>query len=468
MDSDFDQTRTGASLRLAYYYPAALEPLALRQLGRPAYDSFDVSEFVQQKLYPAKSLQDRKALVDAFTKQHRGPVLQGIEWQLFEDLEAQEADEGGRRQPRLDPKYQARECLVGLFNRPAGVRSADLPERQPLTAAAQAEFLGTLRFDRGDRLDRAVRDLLLATDDHSLAKGCLDRLVGRGFDGDIKAYLKRQLPRATEHERGVLKGYEGKLGWTRLHAAIDLRVPERVETALRDRPDVNGRAEDGRAALHLAAAAGDAVATDLLLNAKADPNVKNGRGELAVELASRADHGDVVRRLVAGGSAVPDVGTAAFVGDASRLTELLREKKARASERNGPGLTPLHIAARGNHVDAIRVLIDAGADVNAIDAPSDSDAAANGWTPLHLAVIAGNARAADLLLQRNASVNAADRRGNFTPLHYAAWAGDAAIVRLLLAGKADRGAKDKVDRTPLDLAGERNHLEVVKLLEAAK
>ena len=58
---------------------------------------------------------------------------------------------------------------------------------------------------------------------------------------------------------------------------------------------------------------------------------------------------------------------AADRGDAGEVRTLL-ERGAQIDSRDGQGRTALLIAMHGNHVDAARVLIDAGADVNAKDA----------------------------------------------------------------------------------------------------
>ena len=195
-----------------------------------------------------------------------------------------------------------------------------------------------------------------------MAEACMDRLVGRGHDVAIEAYLKRRLPQLEEPDREHLKKYEARLGWTRLHVGVDLDLPFLIENAIKDGVDVDARGKDGRTALHLAAAVGDEGAVELLLRARANPNVKDGKGRLPVELASSLDYPPIVHRLVARKSEVPDVFTAVIVGDKARLGELLKEKRERARDRSEAGYTPLHVAAREGQVVLMQMLLDAGAE----------------------------------------------------------------------------------------------------------
>jgi ankyrin repeat protein len=468
LGSGSEEDRDGASLRLAYYYPAALELLALKYLARPAYPPFAVEELVRNRLYPAKTAKERKALVEEFVRKYGEVAREGIRWELFEDLATQEADEEGRLSPKLNPRHRARECLIDVFGLPATVKSKDRPRSEPLAETSKARFVQTLHYDRSEKLDRALWDLLAKTDDDYLAKGCLDRLVGRGYDAEIEAYLKRRLPRLKERDREELLAFEPKLGWTRLHAAVDLNVLELIENALKEKVPVDAQGRDGRTALHVAGGEGKAAAVEVLLRAKANPNLKDKKGRLAIQLAAHEDHAAIVRLLAAKGSEVPDVFSAATVGATDRLAALLKEKPGLVKLRNGEGLNPLHVAAREGHAGAVRALIAAGADVKALDHHPETpfqQQYTDGWTPLHLAALAGKTATAAILLEKGADVNAVDQRGEHIPLHFAAWSGNADLVTLLLARKAHRDAKDDQNRTPLDLAKERGHTAVIKLLK---
>ncbi len=340
-DSLQNNVRNGAALRLAYYYPAALEPLVLKQLARPMYDNGKIFYLIRDQLYPAKTAKERKEIVEKFVGQHGEIARDGIQWSLFDDLDTQEADEENRITPKLNDRYRARECLIDLFGLPANVKSKDRPASEPLNQTDQAAFVHTLRYDRSEKIDHAVRDILVKTDFGYMASGCMNRLAGRGYDTEMEGYLRRRLAEAKDdRERKFFSEYQSKLGWTRLHAAVDLGVTRIVEAAINEKSPVDKQARDGRTALHLAAAAGQTTSVELLLKAKANPNIKDDAKQLPIQLAAREDHIAIVRLLLESKSEITDnIFLVIVSGDQRRLASILKEKPGLVKSRNRQRLT---------------------------------------------------------------------------------------------------------------------------------
>ena len=72
-------------------------------------------------------------------------------------------------------------------------------------------------------------------------------------------------------------------------------------------------------------------------------------------------------------------------------------------------------------------------------------------TPLHKASSNGHSEIVEILLQNGAEVNALNEF-DFTPLHFAAQNGHFAIVETLLTHGAEKGLKSYFHTTPLELA----------------
>ncbi len=109
------------------------------------------------------------------------------------------------------------------------------------------------------------------------------------------------------------------------------------------------------------------------------------------------------------------------------------------------------------NMDKVRLLVDAGADVNA---PSKQ-----GMTPLLIA--ASNAGSIDivrLLLAKGATITV--EKGQATPLLAAAQANDLEMVRLFVEKGVDVNAATKAGATPLQSAASAGNLPMVKLLLA--
>ncbi|HET6372058.1 MAG TPA: ankyrin repeat domain-containing protein, partial [Candidatus Polarisedimenticolia bacterium] len=92
------------------------------------------------------------------------------------------------------------------------------------------------------------------------------------------------------------------------------------------------------------------------------------------------------------------------------------------------GVTPLHGALFGRQEEAVRILIDGGADVRARRGGKNRPRA--GWTPLHYAAAYDLRDVMTMLLERGAEPGARDDAG-VTPLDVAVQEGRKEAARLL-------------------------------------
>jgi len=174
-----------------------------------------------------------------------------------------------------------------------------------------------------------------------------------------------------------------------------------------------------------AISAGDAARVRELVDADATlAGCRNEQGISARMLALYRGDVDMLEALVDAGPEL-DVFEAAGLGAEERLEELLAHEPHCAHARAADGFTPLHFAAFFGHPGAVRILLEAGADV--------TDVAQNPMRvqPLHSAAAAGSAEIVGLLLEHGADPNA-EQEGGYTPLDAARQNGDDTMAELLI------------------------------------
>lgn len=147
------------------------------------------------------------------------------------------------------------------------------------------------------------------------------------------------------------------------------------------------------------------------------------------ELFDAAEKGDVARALA---SIEAGAGINAQTGDVERFSAL-------------------HIAAMHGHVDLVRTLVDAGADLYLKSGSGDS--------ALHLAAHGGSEEAVSLILSRGVDVNIAGF-GDTSPLFNAVETGKLGCVSLLCERGADVNRTDDWSSSPLHLAAMHGHLNI--------
>lgn len=152
-----------------------------------------------------------------------------------------------------------------------------------------------------------------------------------------------------------------------------------------------------------------------------------------------------------------DIWEASATGRTDRVRELLGRIPSLLDAVSADGYTPLALAAFFSHEQTARFLVEEGADVNS------RSRNAMGVTALHSAVASRTRPIVELLIESGADVNAL-QQGGFTPLHGVAFAGDLEITELLVRAGADPLLKTDGGKTARALALENGHTAVTEYL----
>jgi ankyrin repeat protein len=323
---------------------------------------------------------------------------------------------------------------------------------------------------------------------------------------------------------GADLGARNPAGHTALHIAALAGQADVARLLIAHGADRNGRlAHNGETPLHLAALFGRRKVIDVLLDMGVDVNIQDNDGVTPLQYARRRLQANAVDLLIARGAQIDHLADAVNAGDVARVVELI----AAGEDVNGRGLfgTPLHWAAAKGRLAIAVILIDRGADLEAAGEPQEArplhTAALNGqadmaafliqrgaevdsrdsegrtalmiaagfthsdvaqvllaagadpdtedatWgdRPIHYAACAGDMETVRLLIAKGVNVNSRNRYNGATALHYAAGKGALPLVNLLLANGAEVNSPDKTGWTPLKLASNSLHQDVVDRLE---
>ena len=269
-----------------------------------------------------------------------------------------------------------------------------------------------------------------------------------------------------------------KHGQTLLHIAAggEKDCPELCEILLKHNAKINSVDVYGSQPLHLACKQGHAETGKLLLSYGADTNAVNKCGQTPLHTAAigESDCPEVCEILLTHDAKIDAVDVdgsqplhlackqghtkavnlllshsadVRAINDNGHSPLLLISKHITWSQRgvNSAGNHALHIASNSGMSMAVQVLVDLGADTNAVNK--------HGQTPLHAA--AGGKKdcteVCEILLKHGAKMDAVDKDGN-QPLQWACKWGHVETGNLLLSCGADTNAVNKCGQTPLHTA----------------
>ncbi|KAM6994767.1 B-cell lymphoma 3 protein homolog [Tautogolabrus adspersus] len=346
--------------------------------------------------------------------------------------------------------------------RPADDSSLRLPFRKrpiPVEPETQIESPETqnkspANAERGDRFSPAVQT------DFTSQVCPLERV-------SEESRISAITPRRVEEARQSPDGYPIRF----LHQFdYEPRHPVALQTenllsgiALATRQD-----EDGDTALHIAVVQGEQAIVckliQLLLLARRSLDIYNNLWQTPLHLAVITQQANMVEALLSAGAdpaALDRNGqTALHLCCEYNQRDCLSVVLSRSSSstcleiRNFEGLSPLHLAVLRGNKDLARMLLDGGADINAMDVKS-------GQSPVMHAVESSNADMVHFLIERGCDVNSQSYSGN-TALHGACGRGQVDTVRLLLKSGADSSLKNYHNDTPVMVAKNKKISDVLR------
>ncbi|XP_077996621.1 uncharacterized protein LOC144449941 isoform X2 [Glandiceps talaboti] len=241
-------------------------------------------------------------------------------------------------------------------------------------------------------------------------------------------------------EKGYDVNYKDESDWdkrTSLHYGAEEGHLDICKLLLEAKAKVNAVDIDKRTSLHYAAISGHFDICKLLLEAGAKIDAVGEDKRTSLHYAANSGHFDICKLLLEAGAKIDAVGELLIAAGSGNI------EKVKSCLENGYGVndtneswenkTSLHYAAKNQHLDIFKLLLDAGAERDNED--------------LIVAVKSGDIEKVKFYLKNGYDVNSKDDRflgRNKTSLHYAAQNQHLDIFKLLLDAGAERDNEDLI------------------------
>ncbi|XP_067660308.1 ankyrin repeat domain-containing protein 50-like [Haliotis asinina] len=148
--------------------------------------------------------------------------------------------------------------------------------------------------------------------------------------------------------------------------------------------------------------------------------------------------------------------SACLVGDVEVVKYVLSQRTVDINDKVRCGRTAVMLAAEYGHKDVVELLVDKGADVSLVDR--------TGGNILHCASLGGDAEVVNYILSKDiVDINSIGYRKK-TPVMIAGQNGHTEVVHLLVKHGANLYLRDKRGNNVLHLACSEGHLDVVKYI----
>ncbi|XP_032372062.1 ankyrin repeat and death domain-containing protein 1B isoform X2 [Etheostoma spectabile] len=252
---------------------------------------------------------------------------------------------------------------------------------------------------------------------------------------------------------------------TALHYAVAGKNKEAVQLLLQRRVKVDQKDKYGVAPIHLAAWFGSLEILKSLVQAGAEQKVENTEGLNIMHCAAINNHTEIIEYIMNDlqmkeldkddQSGHRPFALAAEHGCVEMMDMLTVPYNMDTMKPNKRGETPLHLAARNGHLDAVQSLLqsfDTRDEVNM-----------DGETALYQAAENGQEECVLALLEAGCDPNILTT-AKCSALHPVAEKGDAALVQLLLDHKAHTDFQNQHLEAPIHLAVKNSHIPVIHSL----
>jgi ankyrin repeat protein len=283
----------------------------------------------------------------------------------------------------------------------------------------------------------------------------MDILLQNGANSD-DIVLTRQELKAQEWGESALwecasQGYTQLLEFM-LNCGIDVdaavEVPENIQ--------------EKNTLLHIASIYCKLNVIQLLVEKKADINIRNAKYDTAFHSAALSGNVEIINILLDKGMSLnltnakgsTPLHLSALSGNLE-ATKILVERGAPLTNANNNGATPLLLAANKGKLEVFRYLTEIGADINIPDADGD--------TALHYAAVSVSVEIIKILLDKGMSVDLTNDESS-TPLHLSALNGNLEATKALVERGAPLNNANNNGATPLLWPANQGKLEVFRYL----
>uniref|UniRef100_A0A2K5F2M8 Ankyrin-1 n=1 Tax=Aotus nancymaae TaxID=37293 RepID=A0A2K5F2M8_AOTNA len=361
------------------------------------------------------------------------------------------------------------EVVRELVNYGANVNAQSQKGFTPLYMAAQENHLEVVKFllENGANQNVATEDGFtpLAVALQQGHENVVAHLINYGTKGKVRLPALHIAARNDDTRTAAVllqndpnPDVLSKTGFTPLHIAAHYENLNVAQLLLNRGASVNFTPQNGITPLHIASRRGNVIMVRLLLDRGAQIETKTKVGSdigIILNLHARSPECFVIVCVfLFTQNGLSPIHMAAQ-GDHLDCVRLLLQYDAEIDDITLDHLTPLHVAAHCGHHRVAKVLLDKGAKPNS--------RALNGFTPLHIACKKNHVRVMELLLKTGASIDAVTESG-LTPLHVASFMGHLPIVKNLLQRGASPNVSNVKVETPLHMAARAGHTEVAKYL----